>query len=99
MRKKIKNTLKITCTDIDLTTVSNIEFYIRQLKFFGCYVPKVISSSEMIVVIPFEEAKKMHDGKAEVQLAFTDENGNPRATEPVTTTVGNLLKEVGYNAV
>lgn len=99
MRKKIKNTLKITCNDVDLTKVKKIEFYVRQTNFFGCYTPTVISAHEMVVVIPFEDAKKMQNREAEVQLAFTDENGNPRATDIATTNVGNLLKEVGYNAV
>ena len=99
MRKKIKNTLKITCTDIDLTTLKNIEFYVRQLNFFGSYVPFVISANEMAVVIPFEDAKKLRNGNVELQFAFTDADGNHDASEIVNSTVGNLLKEVGYDPV
>lgn len=99
MRKKIQNTLKITCTDVDLTTVNNIEFYVRQSNFFGCYVPTVISSTEMAVTIPFEDAKKLREGKVELQFAFTDADKNPRATDIVTKDVGSLLKEVGYDPV
>ena len=96
MREKIKNTLKITCTDIDLTAVSNIEFYVRQLGFFGCYVPEVISFREMIVVIPFEDAKKLRKGKVKLQFAFTDGNGIPDCSEITECEVGEFLREVGY---
>lgn len=98
MREKIKNTLKITCTDIDLTKISNIEFYVRQGYFFRSYFPDVISSSEMVVTIPFEDAKKLqHDKEVELQFAFTDENGNPDASDVVVSEVKELLKGDGYD--
>lgn len=99
MRENIENLLKITCEDIDLTTLSDIEFYVRQTKFFGSYVPNVISSSEMTVVIPFEDAKKLTTGEVKLQFAFTDAEGNPRASDIVTETVEGLLKEVGYDPI
>lgn len=98
MRKKIENHLKITCEDVDLTTISNIEFYVKQIRFFGCYKPSVISSNEMLVIIPFEDAKKLQYGTVELQFAFTDANGNPDASEIVECEVGDLLREVGYHA-
>ena len=79
MRENIENLLKISCDDVDLLAVSDIEFYVRQLRFFGCYIPHVISSHEMTVRIPFEDAKKLNRGKVELQFAFTDVNGNHRA--------------------
>ena len=96
MRKKIENQLKITCTDIDLTTLTNIEFYVRQNRFFGCYKPTVVSANEMVVIVPFEDAKNLREGKAELQFAFTDEHGNPNASEVVEYEVDDLLREVGY---
>lgn len=99
MREKIKNTIHITCTGIDLTTVTNIEFYVRQVNFFGCYSPTVISPSDMVVVIPFEDAYKLKQGNANVQFAYTDENGVPQATESNTVSVGELLKEKGYDPI
>lgn len=100
MREKIENRLKITCDSIDLTTLSNIEFYVRQALFFGCYVPTVISSSEMVVKIPLEDAKKLrHDKAVELQFAFTDANGNPDASDIVNEDVKKLLKEDGYDAL
>jgi hypothetical protein len=53
----------------------------------------------MTVIIPFEDAKKMHSGKAELQFAFTDANGNHDASEIVEKEVSDLLKEVGYDPV
>ena len=99
MRKKIQNTLKITCDDIDLTTISDIEFYVRQINFFGCYIPSVISANEMVVIIPFEDAKKLRHGEAELQFAYTDADGNPDASDIVSVKVENLLKEVGYDPI
>lgn len=99
MREKIENQLKITCTDIDLTTLTNIEFYVKQLRFFECYTPIVTSSSEMVVTIPFEDAKKLTGGTAELQFAFTDAEGNHDASEIVKMKVDDLLKEVGYDPI
>jgi hypothetical protein len=99
MHEKIENSLTITCEDADLTKLSNIEFYVRQLNFFGCYTPTVVSPNEMLVVIPFEDAMKMVNGKAKLQFAFTDENGTPDASEVLEVQVGDLLKEAGYAPV
>lgn len=96
MRKKIKNTLKITCDDVDLTTLTDIEFYVRQVRFFGCYTPSVVSANEMLVVIPSDDAKKLHRGKVELQFAFTDVYGNPNCSEITVREVGDFLREVGY---
>ena len=99
MREKIKNQLKITCTDVDLTTVSDIEFYVKQLKFFGDYTPVVLSPTEMVVTIPFEDAKKLKKGEVELQFCFTDADGTPRASNLLTHGVGELLKESGYDPI
>ena len=99
MREKIENHLKITCEDVDLTEITNVEFYVRQHGFFGCYTPSVISPTEMIVTIPFEDAKKLKDGEVKLQFAFVDKNGVPRASDIVNHTVGDLLKEVGYDPI
>lgn len=96
MRKNIENKLIVTCDDIDLTTLTHIEFYVRQSRFFGCYKPSVISSNKMLVIIPFEDAKKLRDGKVELQFAFTDANGTPDASEIVEYEVDDFLREVGY---
>lgn len=97
MREKIQNQLVIECTGIDLTTVTDIEFYVKQSEFFGRYVPEVVSPSEMVVVIPFADARRLRAGEVQLQFAFVDENGVPRASENVTETVGVLLKEAGYD--
>ena len=99
MREKIENRLKITCNGIDLTTLTNIEFYVRQANFFGCYDPTVISASEMVVVIPFEDAKKLRTGDVKLQFAFTNKDGNPDASDVVNMKVRDLLKEVGYGSI
>lgn len=97
MREKIENRLKITCDDVDLTTVTNIEFYVKQARFFGQYTPSVLSAHEMAVIIPFEDAMQLRCGEAKLQFAFTDAGGTPRASDIIIMDVGDLLKEVGYN--
>ena len=99
MKKRIKNSLHITCDDVDLTAVSRIEFYLRQSRFFRQYTPKVLSTHEMLVEIPFEDARMLMAADVQLQFAFVDANGNPRATEIETVPVGDLLKEAGYDPV
>lgn len=99
MREKIQNTLKITCNSVDLTTLKNIEFYVKQRHFFGCYTPFVVSASEMSVIIPFSDAKKLEKGTVQLQFAFTTADGVPDASDVVEKEVDELLKEVGYDAV
>lgn len=99
MREKIENLLKISCSDVDFNTVTNIEFYVRQPRFFGCYTPYVISAHELAIRIPLKDAMKLRHGMAELQFAFTDSDGNPRASDIVVKEVNSLLKEVGYDPV
>lgn len=101
IRQRIKNTLSITCDGIDFSTISNIEFYVSQGKhFFRQYTPTVVSGSEMVVAIPFEDAQELHAGNVvRLQFAFTDADGNARASDVVDISVGALLKEAGYAPV
>ena len=97
MRRRIKNNLHITVEGVDLTKASNLEFYMRQGPLFRQYVPKVLSKSEMLVTIPLEDTTSLELTKVSLQLAFTDENGEPLATDPSIIPVDDLLKEVGYD--
>ena len=97
MREKIQNTFTCTCDDLDLTKITNIEVYVTQKDFYGEYIPTVISAHKMVVTIPFEDAKNIKRGTAEVQFAFVDENGIPDASQPETVPVNKLLKEAGYD--
>ena len=99
MRKRIRNALHITCDDVDMTTVSDIEFYVRQIRFFRQYTPEVLSPREMLVEIPFEDAMELESGNVRLQFAFTDADGNPRATEIETWPTCDLLKEAGYDPI
>lgn len=96
IRTRIKNTLRIPCEGVDLTTVSDIEFYIRQLGLFLQYTPVVVSANELLVEIPFEDAMRLRKGEVRLQFAFTDANGIPDASEIATDEAEELLKEAGY---
>lgn len=99
MKRRIKNYLHITCDDVDLTAISDIEFYIKQGTLFLQYTPQVISSKEMLVAIPYEDAMKLTTGECRLQFAFTDPDGNPKASEITNGFVSELLKETGYDPV
>ena len=97
MREKIENYLHIEVTNVDLTQVTDLEFYIRQGFRFWQYKPTVVSGSEMTVRIPFEDAMCLKGGGfAQLQFTFM-RNGVPGASEIVSKLVGDLLKEAGYN--
>ena len=97
MRRRIKNNLHITVEGVDLTKASNLEFYMRQGPLFRQYVPKVLSETEMLVTIPLEDTTSLELTKVSLQLAFTDENGEPLATDPSIIPVDDFLKEAGYD--
>lgn len=97
MRERIRNELHIEVEGVDLTTVRNIEFYVRQGKcFFETYPVSVVSATEMVVSIPFEDAMRLTSSMASLQFAFVDANGTPRASEVAAEPVNVLLKKAGY---
>lgn len=97
MRQRIENNLLITCDDVDLTTLSKLEIYMVQDGLFFQYTPKVLSATEMLVTVPLEDALRLKKTSVRVQLAYTDDLGTPRASEPATVPVSELLKEAGYD--
>ena len=99
MLQKIKNTLHICVEGADLTGAKNPELYIRQgiVGMFRTYVPQILSSNEILVEIPYEDAMKLRPGTCALQLAWTDASGNPRASSPTNVSVGAFLKEAGYD--
>ena len=96
MRQKIKNTVHISVDGIDLTTLANIEFYVRQAGKFFQYTPYVIDASNMIITIPKEDADELWAATVKLQFAFTDKDGNDDASEVVSVPIEELLKGDGY---
>lgn len=96
MRQKIKNTVHISVDGIDLTTLTNIEFYVRQVNKFFQYTPQIIDASNMIVTIPKEDADELCCACVKLQFAFTDKDGNDDASEVVSVPMEELLKGDGY---
>lgn len=99
MRQLIENNLTITCNDVDFSTATNIEVWIRQGKLFFEYTPTVDSAHVLSVTVPFADAKQLTVGNVALQWACVDSNGKPVAPDPMILTVGVLLKEVGYAPV
>ncbi len=99
MRIRIKNQLLLVCEDIDLTEISNIEFYVKQNGFFGIYTPNVVSDTQMTVEIPYKDAMRLRHGEVRLQFAFVDKNGVPDASDIVIESAKDFLKEAGYDPV
>lgn len=96
MRQRMENDLSVTVEGVDLTTVRDLMFWVRQEKVFLEYVPEVADSGTMLVHIPREDAMGLWPGTAELQLAFTGGDGRPQASDIVRVGVERLLKEAGY---
>ena len=70
----------------------------RQCCFFRQYAADVISSREMVIIVPLADATALANSKpVELQFAFTDAEGIPRASEVRSVPGGELLKEAGYD--
>lgn len=97
MRSKIENLLNINVCGIDLTTLTNIEFYVKQGTVFFQYTPQVLDASNMLVTIPYEDALTLIPNlQAKLQFAFTDNNDNVGASDATAVIVSDLLKLEGY---
>ncbi len=101
MRQKIENTVYISVEGVDLTTLSNIEFYIQQRHaedIFFQYVPVVVDANTMYFVMPKADADRLQTLPIKMQFAFTYDDGSAGASDVYQTTVKELLREGGYNA-
>ena len=97
MRQKIENNLLVEVNGTSLNGSSNLEFYIKQGSLFFQYTPVVRDDGSMTVKIPYEDSMKLREGFVTVQLAFVDETGTPRSSDPSKIPVGEFLKVAGYD--
>ena len=96
MRRNIENNLVIEVEGAALTVWSDPELYIRQGCRFLQYTPSLVDDSHIAVTVPLEDARQLNSGPGQIQLAYTDANGVPQASEIEDIQVGELLKEAGY---
>lgn len=96
MRQRIENYLSVTVDGVDLTTVQDHVFWVKQSSVFLEYVPDIADSSTMLVYIPKEDAMKLRNSDVEMQFAFTTHEGRAFASDIVRMSVDRLLKEAGY---
>lgn len=97
MIQKMRSNLRIEVSGASLDGATNLEFYIRQ--WGGIFIqlePTAVDDTHIDVEIPYDEAMKLSSTQAQLQLAFTDSNGQACATEVLTVPVTELLKEAGY---
>lgn len=106
MIQKIENTFSISVKErsptgqtspVNLTGATHILFAIKQR--FGQYIELEAEFQEdtLIAKLPYEKAMTLTDSPTEVQLMWTDVNGNKCATKPKLITVDKLLREAGYD--
>lgn len=83
--------------ELDLTGATKILLVIKQR--FGQYVelPAEFIEKNLVATLPYEEAMKLTDSPAEIQLLWVDSEGNPRATKAKQIPVDKLLREAGYD--
>lgn len=96
MRRNIENNLIIEVEGAALTGWSEPELYIRQGCRFLQYTPSLVDDSHIAVTVPLGDARQLNSGPGQIQLAYTDANGVPQASEIEDIQVGELLKEAGY---
>lgn len=106
MIQKIENILTLSVKessptglkkDVDLTKATNILFAIKQE--FGQYIELEASlvDGKLTVKLPYDKAMLLTTSPSKVQLMWTDESGNKRATKPKAVPVEALLREAGYD--
>ena len=96
MRQRIENYLSVTVEGVDLTTVQDPVFWVKQSSVFLEYTPEIADSGTMLVHIPREDAMRLREGTVDVQFAFTTQDGRALASDIVRVDVKRLLKEAGY---
>ena len=96
MRQRIENYLSVTVEGVDLTTVQDTVFRVKQSSVFLEYVPEIAGSGTMLVHIPKEDAMRLLNSDVEMQFAFTTQEGRSLASDIVRMSVERLLKEAGY---
>lgn len=98
MRQRLENVLVFTTENVDLSTASKLEFYLKQRNgTFLEYVPEIIDNTSFRVTIPYEDAMELSEGTAEVQLALTTEGGTKLASDIKNVRIKRLIKEGGYD--
>lgn len=96
MRQRIENYISVTVDGVDLTTVKDPVFWVKQSSVFLEYVPEIADRGTMLVRIPKEDAMKLRNRDVEMQFALTTQDGRPLASDIVNMGVERLLKEAGY---
>jgi len=106
MIQKIENVFSISVRErsptgqtspVDLTGATHILFAIKQR--FGQYIELEAELQEdtLIAKLPYEKAMMLTNSPTEVQLMWTDTNGNKWATKAKPVPVDVLLREAGYD--
>jgi hypothetical protein len=98
MRQRLENVLVFNTENVDLSTATKLEFYLKQRNgTFLEYVPEIIDNTSFRVTIPYEDAMELSEGTAEVQLALTTEGGSKIASNVRNIRIKRLIKAGGYD--
>lgn len=97
MRRRIRNVIQIEIDGASLEGASDLELYVKQDHgVCKTYTPTIVDETHIEVEIPFADAMQLAPTTANVQLAYTNLNGYPVATDILCVSVGELLKGEGY---
>lgn len=97
MRRRIRNVIQIEIDGATLEGASDLEFYVKQDHgVCRTYTPSISDATHIEVEIPLADAMQLQPTTASIQLAYTNLNGYPVATDILCVSVGELLKDDGY---
>lgn len=99
MIEKIPQSIEVeleTTEQIDLTSATDVRFYIWQNIKFIDLPATVMEAKKVQVAIPYADAMRLSKGYCSIQVVFTEPDGTARATETLKILVGELLNPEGY---
>lgn len=102
MIQRMRNNITVNVDGVDLSTVTNIEVFLRQE---STGVERLISGASitagdgvLVFELPKELGMQLEASPIRAQIMFTRENGLPDATSPFNIPVRELMKEAGYGS-
>ena len=100
MFRGIRNELKLRVVGYDLTACTDLTLFVRQNGVTYTYTGTADGTDTEImhVTIPKADAVEFAHMTAEIQVALTDGNGDPKINKPIKVVIGDCLSESGYGS-
>lgn len=97
MIQKVRNSLEITCKDIDFTTCTDLLLFVQQGEdFYREYELVPVEAHRAVVAIPKSDAMELSTKSVSMQFAVTNSLGEPIISDIEKVEVRRFLGELGY---